>query len=134
MIVSTIVLKFPPPGPPISMNEGDTWAVRKRSAAWRDRAMWAWIAEHPGKGPAGRAFPDPGVVEVELPFATNRRRDAINYAKTVKHIVDGLVLGGAWPDDTGQYVTQCVPVLGLAGGDPAVTVTVTTRLNHRSQP
>lgn len=109
--MNDIVLEFDAPDSPISMNEGDSWKVRSRAAAWRDRAYYAWCEAHPGVGPEGRAFPHPAEVHVTIPFAMRRGRDPINYAKTVKHIVDGLVRAGAWPDDTPDYVTQHIPTL-----------------------
>jgi hypothetical protein len=115
------VLVFPAPAPPISMNEGDSWKVRIAAAAWRDRAYFAWCEAHPGEGPAGRAFPFPANVHIVLGFPTNRRRDPINFAKTVKHIVDGIMMAGAWPDDTPEYVTQNIPLLAK-GGDCIVRV------------
>ena len=87
------VLEFEPPADPISMNQGDSWKVRVASKEWRDRAYWAWCQAHPGVGPSGRRAPQPAEVFVTLPFPARRRRDPINYAKTVKHIVDGLVQG-----------------------------------------
>jgi hypothetical protein len=116
-----VVLVFEAPAPPISMNEGDSWKVRKASAAWRDRAYFAWCEAHPGVGPAGRRFPSPASVHVALAFPTNRRRDPINFAKTVKHIVDGIVMAGAWPDDTPEFVTQNIPSL-LKGNQCVVRV------------
>ena len=109
--MSEVILEFEPPADPISMNEGDSWKVRKAAAAWRDRAYWAWCEAHPGVGPMGRVAPSPAVVHVTIPFPIYRRRDPINYAKTVKHIVDGLMEAGAWPDDTPEYVTQEIPTL-----------------------
>lgn len=109
---SEITLIFEPPADPISMNSGDSWKVRKAAAAWRDRAYFAWCEAHPGVGPTGRAFPMGAKVHVHLPFSIARRRDPINYAKTVKHIVDGLVMAGAWEDDTIEHVEQNIPSLG----------------------
>lgn len=105
-----IMLAFPVPERPISMNEGDSWDVRRRAGLWRDRAHWAWCEVHPGEGPSGRRFP-PADVFVTIPFRASRTRDPINYAKTVKHIVDGFVQAGAWPDDNPDWVTQHVPTL-----------------------
>ena len=110
-----IVLEFEPPADPISMNEGDSWKVRKAAAEWRDRAYFAWCEAHPGAGPSGRAVEPVAEVFCALPFPTGRRRDPINYAKTVKHIVDGLTMAGAWPDDTPEYVTQHIPTLTRDG-------------------
>ena len=103
---------FEPPADPISMNKGDSWKVRKAAQLWRDRAYYAWIEQFPGRGPSGRAFPMGASVHVFLPFPVARRRDPINYAKTVKHIVDGLVMAGAWEDDTIEHVEQNIPTLG----------------------
>jgi hypothetical protein len=108
--VDDLIVEFWPPADPISMNEGDTWGVRKRAAAWRDAAYFAWCSAHPGVGPAGRTAL-PSHVYVSIPFADRRRRDPINYAKTVKHIVDGFVIAGAWPDDHPGWVDQHIPDL-----------------------
>lgn len=99
------------------MNEGDTWDVRSRAATWRNRAYFAWCEAHPEQGPSGRRFADGAAVFVTIPFKVNRGRDPINYTKTVKHIVDGLVLAGAWPDDTPDHVTQHVPALMVGDGN-----------------
>ena len=108
-----VVLEFEPPADPISMNEGDSWKVRKSAKLWRERAYWAWCEAHPGQGPSGRVAPTPGVVRVVLPFPVSRGRDPINYAKTVKHIVDGITDAGAWPNDTPDYVAQEIPTLSV---------------------
>lgn len=118
-------MTFDAPAAPLSMNDGDGWDVRDRVASWRNRSHWAWIEAHPGVGPSGRAAPCPAEVRVTLPFGARRRRDPINFARTVKHIVDGLVLAGAWPDDTEDYVTQHIPTLVV--GELGVTVRVSPR-------
>ena len=114
MISDDVVLSFVPPAKPISMNEGDSWKVRGASAEWRDAAFWhyvEWCTQHGHLGPSQRRYVNGARVHVVLPFATERRRDAINYAKTVKHIVDGIMLAGAWLDDTAEYVEQNIPTL-----------------------
>ena len=121
-----IVIEMPLPAEPISMNEGDTWQVRGRVKEWRDAAYYAWCAAHPGVGPLGRVADCPAEVHVVIGFRQNRRRDPINYAKTVKHIVDGLVLAGAWPDDTEDYVTQHIPSL-VHMSEPTVLIRVSPR-------
>lgn len=108
---TVIEIAFETPADPISMNKGDDWKVRKESAAWRDRAYYAWCEVHPGVGPEGRRFPGRARVTTVLSFPEHRRRDPINYAKTVKHIVDGFMMAGAWPDDTLDLVEQMLPRL-----------------------
>ena len=124
--MSDIVLSFDAPADPLSMNEGTSFIERMRKQAWRDAAYYRWIEAHPGVGPEGRAAVCPAEVHVTLGFTTNRRRDPINYARTVKHIVDGLVLAGAWPDDTDDYVTQHIPTL-IARSDIGCVVRVSAR-------
>jgi hypothetical protein len=106
-----VVLEFPAPADPISMNAKDNREFGRAKQAWRDAAYMHWCEAHPGVGPSGRAAPVPAEVHVTIPFQKRRARDPINYARTVKHIVDGLVLAGAWPDDTPDYVTQHIPTL-----------------------
>lgn len=54
----------------------------------------------------------PSIVQIHIPFTTNRRRDPHNYCGTVlKAVIDGLVQAGAWPDDTPDYVGHREPVL-----------------------
>ena len=123
--MTEILLEFPPPAEPLSMNDKDGRETGRAKQAWRDRAYFGWIAAHPGQGPSGRAAPCPGEVFVTLPFAMNRRRDPINFARTVKAIVDGMVMAGAWPDDTPEFVTQNIPTLVV--GDLPVTIRVVPR-------
>jgi hypothetical protein len=63
------------------------------------------------RGKAGTRIP-PGIVQVTIPFTSNRRRDPHNYCGTVvKAVIDGLVLAGAWPDDTPEWVGHREPIL-----------------------
>ena len=129
--MTDIVLEFEAPAAPLSMNHGDKTEQQRRQgydikAAWRDAAYYRWIEAFPGEGPSGRAAPNPAEVYVTLPFDQGRRRDPINYARTVKAIVDGLTMAGAWPDDTPDYVTQNIPRL-VVGKGMKVMVRVTPR-------
>ena len=124
-----IVLTFTAPADPVSMNDGDSWRTRSDTAAWRDRAYFAWCEQHPGRGPGSRSYGGPGEVHTALTFTLQRRRDPINFARTVKHIVDGFVLAGAWPDDTIDHVVQHVPILRV-GNEPLVIVRVTPHVPH----
>lgn len=54
----------------------------------------------------------PGSVQVTIPFGRQPVGDPHNYCGTVlKAIIDGLVAGGAWPDDTPQWVGHTEPIL-----------------------
>lgn len=114
------VLTFPAPAEPLSMNDKDNRSTGRQKQAWRDIAYYLYIEHFPGVGPKGRALPPCDVFTV-IPFATNRRRDPINFTRTVKAIVDGIQRAGAWPDDTDEYVTQHVPKLVL---DPSLTAII----------
>ena len=123
--MTDIVLEFRVPADPISMND-KPWTQRKLTPYWRDTAYMHWCEAFPGAGPSGRAAPMPAEVHTVIPFPVHRRRDPINYARTVKAIVDGLVLAGAWPDDTPDYVTQHIPTL-VEVGKQLVVVRVSAR-------
>ena len=102
-----IELAFQPPFEPWSLNMERTkhWSWRARRARdWRLCAMSA--ARNAGVGPQ-----PPSVIEVELPFTRNGRRDPSNYLPAVKAAVDGLVDAGLWPDDTPDYVSVAEPSL-----------------------
>lgn len=58
----------------------------------------------------GSQAQEPGVVQLYLPTPNKHRRDPHNYCGTVvKAVIDGLVLAGAWPDDTPEYVGHREP-------------------------
>jgi crossover junction endodeoxyribonuclease RusA len=99
---------FPQPAPLLNMNQRLHWSTeRARARAWRAAARFSL-----GHGPASPAGPcPPSVVQIGLPVVGTRRRDPHNYFPTVKHIVDGLVDAGLWPDDTPTYVTTVEPTL-----------------------
>lgn len=120
-----VVLTFAAPAEPLSMNDKDNRQTGRAKQEWRNTAHLRWIAEHPGVGPSGRAFPTPAVVHVTLPFTTQRRRDPLNWARTVKAIVDGLVRAGAFPDDSPEFVEQQIPT--LVNGHLPVVVRVTEK-------
>jgi hypothetical protein len=52
------------------------------------------------------------IVTLEIVFPDKRRRDPHNYCSTVlKAVIDGLVVAGAWKDDTPDYVGHREPIL-----------------------
>lgn len=123
-MTTDVVLEFEAPADPISMND-KPYVQRRLTPLWRDAAYMRWCEAFPGCGPSGRLAPNPAEVFVTLPFAIHRTRDSINFSRTVKAIVDGITLAGAWPDDTDEYVTQHTPMLVV--GRLPVVVRVTPR-------
>lgn len=103
----------PPPAPPLSLNAERRmhWAKRQRELTpWKQLAFVMARQARLAARLNGAAC----LVVVELPFATVRRRDPHNFAPTIKAIVDGLVLAGAWPDDTAEWVEVADPILVAA--------------------
>lgn len=116
-----IVIRFPPPGPLMSLNDRQHWAVRARATkAWRTAAYFAAVQHGPKDKPLSRS-----VITVALPVQARRRRDPHNYAPTLKACIDGMVDADLWPDDTPEYVATAEPVLHL-GSEVIVTITPTT--------
>lgn len=111
-----IEIRFDPPAKAWSVNEERRmhWAeVGKLVAEWRMAGKlffrrWAIKAE------PGLPLP-PSIVTVTLPVPTNHKRDPSNYLPAVKGLVDGLVDGGAWPDDDATWVTVSEPKLRKGG-------------------
>lgn len=119
-----VTLTVPRPHVLWSTNERLHWSRRHRlTRAWRDAFTVYARANRQG------ALPQPSFVYVTLPVPDARRRDPHNYVGTVvKAVVDGLVSGGWWPDDTPEYVRVVEPGLQVQrNGDtlvPKVTVDI----------
>lgn len=117
-------LEFPPPAAPWSTNQDRSLHHMTRHdlvSLWKAGTRFAYVSMVNATG-ADRAQP-PSVIQVNIPFKDNRKRDPHNYCGTVlKAIVDGLVEAGAWPDDTPEYVGHREPVLHKGS---AVIVTTT---------
>ena len=60
------------------------------------------------------------------PVVDRRRRDPHNFAPTLKHVIDGLVDAGLWPDDTPEYVRTLEPALAVRR-DRLVRISITPR-------
>jgi Holliday junction resolvase RusA-like endonuclease len=121
---------FVAPGALLSMNKQQSYSNRKLEQLWRDTAYYAYIQEFPNVGPAGRRLP-PCHVRTALPIPDRRRRDPINFAATVKRIVDGITVAGAWPDDCPEFVTQHVPSFRVSK-DQLVVVRITERTEQEN--
>lgn len=105
--MSRITVEFPAPAPLMNMNDRAHWSTQRAHARrWRTSARLYAIAQLG----AGTTL-DPSIVTVDLPVIGNRRRDPHNYFTTVKHVVDGLVDAGLFPDDTPEWITTTEPGL-----------------------
>lgn len=115
-----ITLRFARPGPLMSMNDREHW--RAHAAAVKTWRHAAWVSTFgTDTKPLG-----PSVVRVWLPVKDARKRDPHNYYPTVKAIVDGLVDGSMFVDDSSEHVTTIEPVLQVRRDD-VVTVTIEDR-------
>jgi crossover junction endodeoxyribonuclease RusA len=124
------VVTFERPAKLMSMNDRPHWSVARRLArAWRQAAAWSAV-DQLGTTPQMR-LRGPSTVTVTLPVHGDHRRDPHNYFTTVKHVIDGLVDAGAWPDDTPEWVTTTEPRLELTKTRPGV---VTVSIIPRASP
>jgi hypothetical protein len=105
----TVEITFPPPAKCITMNHRlHRMAEAQIVKAWRRAACDAATD-------AGLTIDAPMRVTCYLPVNGNRRRDPLNWASTVKPILDGITDSGAWPDDDSTWVTSTEPVLVVNG-------------------
>ena len=108
-------ITFTPPAPLMNMNERLHWReTARRAKAWRHAAKTAATGHDPQP---------PCWITVELPVRGRIRRDPANWYPTVKHIVDGLVDAGLWPDDTPEHVTTTEPLLTIGTSQVAIHLT-----------
>jgi crossover junction endodeoxyribonuclease RusA len=123
--MTAIVIEFRRPSLLLNMNDRLHWSVQRRTAAaWRAAARVAAIQQIEPPVQLG-----PSLIELDLPVADGRRRDPHNYAPTLKHVVDGLVDAGLWPDDTPNWVRTLEPSLHVTpkNAEPTVRVSITPR-------
>lgn len=108
-----IRIEYEPPDKPWSTNQDRNLAPYKRAeqiATWKERAILAW-AQFCNSNGLDRHM-GPALVRIHIPFKMDRIRDPHNYCGTVvKAIVDGLVIAGAWEDDTPEFVEHISPIL-----------------------
>lgn len=101
----SLVIEFPPPAKCLTMNQRlHRMAEAQLVKAWRQAACDAATD-------AGLKINAPMRVTCYLPVKGKRRRDPLNWASTVKPILDGITDSGAWPDDDATWVTSTEPVL-----------------------
>jgi hypothetical protein len=90
------------------------YARAERILAWKTATQLGWASYCNRRGTTRKL--EPSLVRVSIPFKQRRRRDPHNYCGTVvKAILDGLVLAGAWSDDTPEYVEHLAPSLPVGG-------------------
>lgn len=117
-------IEFAPPAQLLNMNQRLHWTAQRRIAReWRAAAQYA---ARNTVASASRQHP-PCTVAVMLPVPDRRQRDPHNYFPTVKHIIDGLVDAGIWPNDTPTWVTTIEPALVCRKPPMPVTVMLTPR-------
>ena len=108
-----IKIDFPPPVKPWSTNQDRNLHHMERAERvrlWKNTTRLLFRSQ---VAIEGITLPLPaGIVHVSIPFSDKRKRDPHNYCGTiVKAVIDGLVQGGAWPDDTPEFVTHQEPLL-----------------------
>lgn len=107
-------LEFPVPAKPWSTNQDRNLNPYERAGRikqWKGATRLVYWQAHSLKG-LEAYFGGPGLVRVHIPFSQKRKRDPHNYCGTVvKAVIDGLVMAGAWPDDTPEHVGHREPVL-----------------------
>ena len=122
-------LAMPAPCRFLSANHRHHWALEAQLVKeWREAAHWhAKRAKLPHLAACH--------IEATLRFPDRRRRDAGNYAPTLKAVVDGLVDYGLLPDDrhellTGPDLRIGEPIIRRGGGlriDGEVVLLITER-------
>lgn len=103
--MTTYTFEFLAPDVLLNMNDRTHW--RKNASLVK---AWRWAAFAGATKGIGHQLP-PCNVTVTLPVRDSRRRDPMNYVKTVKPIIDGMVDAGLWPDDDSTWVTVMEPKL-----------------------
>lgn len=121
---SVIEFEFAPPTKPWSTNEDrqlNRYARAERIALWKGVTQLEWVSQANRAGRPKAVVPSGSLVRVDVPFTTHRRRDPHNYCGTVlKAVIDGMVLAGAWPDDTHEYLEHLAPTLYVSKHGPVV--------------
>ena len=106
-----------PVEPPWSTNQDRQFNPYERAArirSWKDDTAAAWMtvswkeratyADFIGRDETPDWFP-PTIVQLEIGFPRERKRDPHNYCGTVlKAVVDALVNVKLWPDDTPEWI------------------------------
>jgi len=108
-----MMIPFAPPSSPWSTNADRNLNKYERAdkiVEWKGAAKLAYGGWCGSRGVFRRL--NPALIRVHIPFTVNRRRDPHNYCGTVvKAVIDGLVMAGAWKDDTPEYVVHIEPRL-----------------------
>ncbi|MBP2331251.1 crossover junction endodeoxyribonuclease RusA [Kibdelosporangium banguiense] len=104
--------------PPLTANQRLHWREKARRTRMV-REITRIRARQAGIQPCARI-----TVQLHYRPGDNRRRDAPNLHATAKPAVDGLVDAGLVPDDTGEYVTEVMPVIHPGPGNRRLWLTV----------
>lgn len=118
-MITTRSFSFPAPDKLMNLNDRQHWASRARQTrTWRTAAYFHALAaiSHKHIVPAG---PRRMLISIDLPVRRAGRRDAHNYAPTIKAIIDGMVDAGLFIDDSTNYVLTNDPTFSIGN-----TVTV----------
>lgn len=117
------VLQLPYPRPPKRKNmRFGHWSVERRIDAMLGSDAWK-LAKAAKIPPLAR-------VDVELVYrpGNNRRQDPDGIAPTLSGLLDGIVLAGVIPDDSGRYVRRTDQRIVLLDDDPEHRTTPSTTL------
>jgi crossover junction endodeoxyribonuclease RusA len=110
---------FPVPGPAVTANSRQHWAVKRRALApWTAALTAAWI-----EAGCPRDL-GPSTVTITFGVRDRRRRDPSNLMPTQKRLIDDLVKLGVWPDDCPAFVTEAMPSVEVS---PVVRIVITPR-------
>jgi len=115
-----IVLTFPVPAHPLSINESNRmhWAARRRRLEPWAVSVTAEFRSCGWTGPQ-----QPVHIQVTIPFSKRGRRDPHNYTGTVvKTVVDALVREGLVPDDAAEWVVVEDPVFAVPSTTAQVNI------------
>jgi crossover junction endodeoxyribonuclease RusA len=114
------VIHIQPPGPAITLNKRLHWrAEAQHKKAWREAAYWSCLASRQGRTTLDGRW----LVSFSYPVKSLLvRRDGMNWIRTTKWAIDGMVDAGVFEDDDSKHVV--VADATFHTGRPEVIVTL----------